>query len=827
MKKRFLSPVIVLLSAGLIAGCNANDNNNPRPVNPPSGETTGDDSYLDKFDEERYTHDNNFKVEGTDGADPFVFRFNGKYYLYCTGSGKRIRSYESTDLLNWSPTENMGLGAGVCLSGSQSDYPSGVGDFPYAPEVFYWNGYFYLTTSITGNGHFMFKSESPAGPFVRTTDNLGKSIDGSFFVDSDEEIYFYTAGGSNIQAYKLNDDFETFVKEGKDDYHQALGECSMGGWTEGPYLLLKDGQYYMTYTGTHYLSPDYRVDYAYAPNGSIPSSSGAFKRMDSTLLSTTTAYYGLGHSSTVVGPDLDSYYIVYHNLTRGNGRNINISRLSFNGSDMYAQDVAIEGGFVPAEPDFYAEDSSELTKNGAYLLSDSKTKDMFTIEFNNAGEGKMILSYVDDKNYSYATFDGKNLVLNNVENGTATKAYSHKFYNEYDTSVLHEFRFGYKNGILDVHFDNVEIDNDVKINLKAGKVGYEAGNEFDDIGATVFSNYAQGYSDNLEYKTGRILANSYDYRTSKLNNGSGLVNITESGNHINTYGNNMVLVNEGDRATYRSFVSEEGYYSLQARVPYNVIGNEVKIMVNNKVVKETTLGEARPTTYKKGDTNVDLGTIDLSAGQFNLSIVCKGEEVAFSRIDILPEATGSDFDEKFTASSTLGAFDTRNTITKTANGLETNIDQYCNITTKEEYRNYEFEVKFNVKSMGSSLSYVGLMINGQKQSGPKHNGDSNYNKGNYDTNFVGMSFTVDPSCGSINDVEYSVSKPSYGTFDFAFRQNVDYTLNVYKTDNEYVISVNGNEVKTFVANTSNLQGILGFVSYQADVLIKNMSVTVE
>ena len=50
------------------------------------------------------------------------------------------------------------------------------------------------------------------------------------------------------------------------------------------------------------------------------------------LISTSGDILGIGHSSTVKGPDLDSYYIVYHALldTLPN-RTMNIDRIVFNG----------------------------------------------------------------------------------------------------------------------------------------------------------------------------------------------------------------------------------------------------------------------------------------------------------------------------------------------------------------------------------------------------------------------------------------------------------------------------------------------------------------
>ena len=53
-------------------------------------------------------------------------------------------------------------------------------------------------------------------------------------------------------------------------------DCLVGNWTEGPYMLQRNGNYYFTYTGTHFLSASYRVNYAYADKDSDIFSSKSF-----------------------------------------------------------------------------------------------------------------------------------------------------------------------------------------------------------------------------------------------------------------------------------------------------------------------------------------------------------------------------------------------------------------------------------------------------------------------------------------------------------------------------------------------------------------------
>ena len=90
-----------------------------------------------------------------DAADPFVMRFNGRYYLYTTGA-EEIRCYSSDDLVHWNFE-------GHCTQ-------NGDGRIAYAPEVFYWRGQFLMITSPSGNGHFIFTSDSPTGPFRKATE---------------------------------------------------------------------------------------------------------------------------------------------------------------------------------------------------------------------------------------------------------------------------------------------------------------------------------------------------------------------------------------------------------------------------------------------------------------------------------------------------------------------------------------------------------------------------------------------------------------------------------------------------------------------------------
>ena len=251
------------------------------------------------------TYSNPIARDG-DFADPFVLRFNGRYYLYCTNPD--LRCWSSSDLLHWTPE-------GPTIE------PGTFGDLvPFAPEVTYDDGVFHLYTSPSGTGHRILRSDRPTGPFVPVTDNIGHAIDGHVFTDDDGRRYFYWASDDGIWGCEMASPTELG--------EPVLTGAFMHGWTEGPYVVKRDGRYHMTLTGNHYLSPGYRINAAVSDH---PLHGYRDSPLNPVLVSTAPGHLGLGHSSSVLGPDLVSTYLVYHNLNPDRTRDLNIDRQAWNG----------------------------------------------------------------------------------------------------------------------------------------------------------------------------------------------------------------------------------------------------------------------------------------------------------------------------------------------------------------------------------------------------------------------------------------------------------------------------------------------------------------
>lgn len=255
------------------------------------------------------TYQNPIQKHG-DFADPFVLRFNGRYYLYCTNPG--VRCWQSDDLLHWTM-----MGEVV----PEDEFPGLV---PFAPEVVYENGWFYMYTSPHGLGHYVLRSNSPLGPFRKITPNIGHAIDFSIFIDDDGAWYAYWADDRGILGCRM-------VSPTEFDTPQYIG-AYLHGWTEGPFVVKRDGLYHLTYTGNHFLSKGYRIHGASAAHPL-----GPFTDYDHNPLAVQTegAVVGLGHSSTVCGPDLMSDWMFYHNLNPDKTRDLDLDRVLFRGNDSF------------------------------------------------------------------------------------------------------------------------------------------------------------------------------------------------------------------------------------------------------------------------------------------------------------------------------------------------------------------------------------------------------------------------------------------------------------------------------------------------------------
>ena len=219
-------------------------------------------------------------IEKMDLADPAVIRFEGRYYLYPTdeaGGALGFDVYLSDDLMHWTP----------------------------GPHVF----------SHPGIGVAV--ADTPLGPFVDQGILIPDAIDAHLFRDDDGKLYLYYSytpplyvrrltGQLRVQrmATPLQPDGDPIVLLRSGRWERFLGVV---GIIEGPWMLKRNGTYYLMYSGNAASSVDYAIGYATAdqPLGPFRKFSG------NPVLTRGGGVLGPGHNSVVEAPD-GSLVIVYH-----------------------------------------------------------------------------------------------------------------------------------------------------------------------------------------------------------------------------------------------------------------------------------------------------------------------------------------------------------------------------------------------------------------------------------------------------------------------------------------------------------------------------------
>ena len=272
-------------------------------------------------------------------ADPDVLYHDGVYYMYATNTqnaNQGFKVYSSTDLVNWTDR-------GMALS---KDDVYGDGGF-WAPDLIEKDGMFYMY--YVANEHLSVAvSDSPLGPFKQTAEQKkpmheGKEIDAHVFKDDDGQYYIYfvrfysgskVADGNYIYGAKLNQDMMTI-----DDSTikclispEAAWETNKAKVVEGPFMLKKDGVYYLTYSGSHFESDYYGSGYA-----TSTSPLGTYSKYENNpIMQSNTLVHGAGHHCITTSPDGKEMFIVYHchsTLTATEPRRLCIDRIHFTQDD--------------------------------------------------------------------------------------------------------------------------------------------------------------------------------------------------------------------------------------------------------------------------------------------------------------------------------------------------------------------------------------------------------------------------------------------------------------------------------------------------------------
>ena len=244
-------------------------------------------------------------------GDPFIMLYDGTYYAYGTHSDSGFGVLVSDDLKTWTP------GQGLAADGLVLHKDDVWGDrWFWAPEVYHIDGKFYMYYSA--DEHICVAvADSPLGPFrqARKEPMLPgeKAIDNSLFIDKDGKAYLFfdrfLDSGLTIFVAELKKDLQT-IRPGTVRRCIGMSQDWEKVWpsvNEGPFVIEKDGTYYMTYSANSYESPAYGLGFATAS-----SPAGPWTKYDGNpILQYPGGLQGVGHSATFTDKE-GNLRIVFH-----------------------------------------------------------------------------------------------------------------------------------------------------------------------------------------------------------------------------------------------------------------------------------------------------------------------------------------------------------------------------------------------------------------------------------------------------------------------------------------------------------------------------------
>jgi len=318
--------------------------------------------------------------------DPFVLKYCGEYWAYCTGfwhDGRCFGVLHSRDLVNWRE-----------FAGALEPLPGGAPCY-WAPEVVYENGKFLMYYSVGNEARMEIRvavADQPDGPFVDSGHRLTTeefAIDAHVFVDADGTRHLFYAtdflthshiGTGTVRNRMLNPwtlagEPRPVTRARFDWQVYDAQRAEKGGvrWhtVEGPTVLRRKRLYYQMFSGGNWQNTTYGVSYATSDDLETPNEWSQIcdgERVLPILRTLPGKVIGPGHNSVVRGPDNRQLFCVYHRWAEDSAaRVLAIDRLDWVGERMTVFGPSTTPQPIPTAPTFadYFDDkrSSGLGQN--------------------------------------------------------------------------------------------------------------------------------------------------------------------------------------------------------------------------------------------------------------------------------------------------------------------------------------------------------------------------------------------------------------------------------------------------------------------------------
>ena len=177
--------------------------------------------------------------------DPYILLYGDKYYFYQGAGSNGIICSVSDDLETWSDA--------VTVFKVPENF-HGVKHMFWAPECHYFNGYFYIFTSVFSGKYnhrtiSVYRADNPLGPFEDIADGCitpkdWDAIDGTLYVDEDGKpwmvfVHEWTSmpdHNGGMCCAQLSDDFTHFVSEPQHLFYARDPKWAKNGVTDGCYM---------------------------------------------------------------------------------------------------------------------------------------------------------------------------------------------------------------------------------------------------------------------------------------------------------------------------------------------------------------------------------------------------------------------------------------------------------------------------------------------------------------------------------------------------------------------------------------------------------------
>ena len=204
--------------------------------------------------------------------DPCMLYHDGTYYLYSTG---------------WKYATSTGLDQPFSEFQYCVETPEDYKDCPWAPEVYEYEGKFYMFTTYrsTKNNHrgcAIFVADTPAGPFKPHSDGHvtpadWDAIDGTLYIDEEGQpwmvfVYEWTStsdGIGRMACAKLSDDLTHFISEPVVLFRSYDAKLPVNQVTDGCFMYRTESGKLLMIWSTQVLNRGYSVLVAESESGEI------------------------------------------------------------------------------------------------------------------------------------------------------------------------------------------------------------------------------------------------------------------------------------------------------------------------------------------------------------------------------------------------------------------------------------------------------------------------------------------------------------------------------------------------------------------------------